>query len=65
MTYLKYLTGLILLPLASPVAANVITAASCSEVDVRVAIKAITASTTQATTPPGTCHWSSAEMMLA
>ena len=65
MTYLKYFTGLILLPLASPVAAKVITAASCSESDVRAAIKAITASTTQLKIPPRTCHRSSVEIVLA
>ena len=65
MTYLKYFTGLILLPLVSPFAANVITAASCSECDVRAAIKAVTAATTPVKIPPSTCHWSSAEMVLA
>ena len=59
------LTGLIFWLLASPVAADVITAASCSECDVRAAIKAVTAATTQVKIPPGTCHWSSAEMVLA
>src|SRR5262249_12193679 len=49
---------------ASPVAADVITAASCSESDVRAALKAVTAATTQVTIPPGTCHWSSAMMVL-
>src|SRR5262245_24262689 len=65
MRCLKYLTGLVfLLLLASPVAADVITAASCSERDVRAALKAVTAATTPATIPPGTCGWSSAKMVL-
>jgi hypothetical protein len=59
MTCLKYFTGLIFLLLASPVAADVITAASCSESDVRAALKAVTAATTRVNIPAGTCHWSS------
>ncbi len=57
MTCLKYLTGLICLLLASPVAADVISAASCSQSDVRAAFARVTAATTQVKIPAGTCHW--------